>query len=247
MRTHHVLIAGAVALAATIVLLIGWAVGRSDGSSASPSAERATEGGDLSFAVEEAASAVVMLSAGRAGLPMGSGFVISPDGALVTSVHVVRNLPAVSVVFGDGASYRAERIGLDRDADIALFRIDEPIPQAYPALKFANSDLVRPGQPVVLMGAPFGLGGTATSGIVSAASRKLDANAAYGLIQTDAALTAGSSGGPLLNTQGEVIGMASARLTKGDTGSGVAFAVPANTIKAALERIRAAAPASARP
>lgn len=242
MRTHHVLIAGAAAIAAVIVLLIGWAIGHGGDGTASTPVARAASGTDLSVAVEEAAPAVVMLSAGRAGLPMGSGFVISPDGSLVTSAHVVGNLPVVSAVFSDGASYRAERVGLDREADVALFRINEQTPQAYPAIKFANSDLVRPGQPVVLMGAPFGLGGTATSGIVSAASRKLDGNATFGLIQTDAALTAGGSGGPLLNADGDVIGVATARLSKGDLGSGVAFAIPANAVKAAVERIRAGTP-----
>jgi len=243
MRTHHVLIAGAAGIALLIVLLIGWAIGHGDRGPATSSVEQISSGGDLSLAVEEAAPAVVMLSAGGAGLPMGSGFVISPDGTLVTSAHVVGNLPVVSVVFGDGASYHAEVVGLDRDADVALFRINEQTQQAYPAIKFANSDLVRPGQPVVLMGAPFGLGGTATSGIVSAASRKLDANAAFGLIQTDAALTAGGSGGPLLNAAGDVIGVATARLSKGDTGSGVAFAVPSNTVKAAVDKIHAEATA----
>lgn len=243
MRTHHVLIAGAATIAATVVLLLGWAIGRHGVDEARrPATARAAAGGDLSVAVEEAAPAVVMLSAGgSSGMPMGSGFVISPDGLLVTAAHVVGGLPVVTVVFGDGATYRAELVGIDRPADVALFRINEQTQQAYPSIKFADSDLVRPGQAAVMLGAPFGLGGTATSGIVSAASRKLDPNAAYGLIQTDAALTAGGSGGPLLNAAGEVIGVATARLSKGDPGAGVAFAIPSNTVKAAVDQIRAAA------
>lgn len=201
----------------------------------------ASAGGGLTHAAEVAEPAVVMLSLGG-GQPnapqsaepvqLGSGFLVSAGGLIVTSSQVIGTLPVARAVFADGIARQAEVIGRDDQAGLVLLKVTGDKPFKY--LQFAEKP-AKTGQSVLLVGAPFGLGGTASGGIVSNASRKLDPAAPYGLVQTDAALSAGGSGSPLLDADGAVLGVAEASLSE---IPGVAYAVPASVIKAAVERLR---------
>lgn len=249
MRPDKILLAAAGAIGVVILILLIAAMTRGEDA---PARTRAGEG--FVGAVERGQQATVMLSvpAGQGGepMPMGSGFVVDPSGLIVTAAHVTGGMPVVNIVYIDGTMGRGELVGVDEAADVAVFRTTPSKPLV--ALDLADSNLVKAGQPVVLMGAPFGLTGTATSGIVSSVNRQMGAGGAPGFddgalrgpvkafIQTDAALTAGGSGGPLMNTAGQAIGMASARESRGDPGAGLAFAIPSNVIEAVLERVKTA-------
>jgi len=185
---------------------------------------------------------VYILIASDAGGASGSGFVISTAGDVVTNYHVVEGATQIEVDFSNGFKTRAEVIGTDLDSDIAVLRVEE-LPDDITPLVFGDSDLVQPGQMVAAIGNPFGLTGTMTLGIVSAKGRTLDSLresdggsyfTAGDIIQTDAAINPGNSGGPLLNLQGEVIGINRAIRSSGSnvTGepvnSGIGFAVASN-------------------
>lgn len=252
MRTQQMLIAAAGAIGLIILILLFVAFTR--GGDAGPRATRA--GPVATGAIEEAQAATVMLSVSGGGaetMPMGSGFVVSSDGLIVTAAHVVGGMPVVNAVFVDGSVARAELVGADEAVDIAVFRTTPGKP--LKALSLADSNQVRSGQPVVLIGAPYGLMGTATSGIVSMVNRQLGEAAPGGMgeerfadgalsgpvvayIQTDAALTSGGSGGPMLNAAGQVIGLATARESRGDPGAAISFAIPSNVVKAVVDRFR---------
>jgi len=199
----------------------------------------------LTSIYQRASSAVVYILIGSdTGGASGSGFIISSDGDVVTNYHVVEGATQIEVDFNNGFKTRAEVIGTDLDSDIAVLRVQE-LPENISPLKFGDSDLVQPGQIVVAIGNPFGLTGTMTLGIVSAKGRTLDslrtsdgANyfTAGDIIQTDAAINPGNSGGPLLNLQGEVIGINRAIRSSGSnaTGepvnSGIGFAIASNIV-----------------
>ena len=187
---------------------------------------------------------VYILIASDAGGASGSGFVISTAGDVVTNYHVVEGATQIEVDFSNGFKTRAEVIGTDLDSDIAVLRVEE-LPDDITPLVFGDSDLVQPGQMVAAIGNPFGLTGTMTLGIVSAKGRTLDSLresdggsyfTAGDIIQTDAAINPGNSGGPLLNLQGEVIGVNRAIRSSGSnvTGepvnSGIGFAVASNIV-----------------
>ena len=238
MRTQQILYGAAAAIGLLILILLLTTLARG-GDDDGPRARRPGAQTDFSAAMETALPASVMLSApgeqAPDAMPMGSGFVVSPEGLIVTAAHVTDGLPVVNVVFFDGAARQAELVGVDEQADIAVFRVATVKPMA--ALELADSTQVKPGEPVVLVGAPFGLPGSATSGIVSAVGRRLTPTDLASYIQTDAALTAGGSGGPLVDSHGHVIGVATARLSRGDPGAGLAFAIPSNVVQAVLDRV----------
>ena len=187
--------------------------------------------------------AILMYSEGEA-TGQGSGFVIDNEGHILTNYHVVENVVDFEVIFSDGYRAVGELIGIDPDSDIAVLKVSLPERDLKP-LSLGNSADVRVGQTVVAIGNPYGLSGTMTVGIVSARGRLLDTirtGSAGGnfssadLIQTDAAINPGNSGGPLLNLQGEVIGINRAIRTEGDAGSGVfnsglGFVVPVDIVK----------------
>ncbi|HET7009138.1 MAG TPA: trypsin-like peptidase domain-containing protein [Anaerolineales bacterium] len=176
----------------------------------------------------------------------GSGFVIDGDGRIITNRHVVEGGDQIEVDFPSGLKTWAELIGTDPDSDLALLDVEVPADQLAP-LTLGDSEQVRVGDLVVAIGNPFGLTGTMTLGVVSAIGRTLDSErAAPGgeafftagdIIQTDAALNPGNSGGPLLNMRGEVIGVNRAILTESFTvsgdaaSSGVGFAIPINIVR----------------
>jgi serine protease Do len=164
---------------------------------------------------------------------LGSGFVISSDGYIVTNNHVVEEVDSIKVAFQSGIELEAVVVGRDPKTDIALIKVE---PEGdLPALPLGNSDTVRPGEWVVAIGNPFGLSHTVTAGIVSALGRNIGQGPYDDFIQTDAAINPGNSGGPLLNLEGEVIGINTAINPRANT---VGFSVPINVAKAILPQLR---------
>jgi S1-C subfamily serine protease len=167
---------------------------------------------------------------------LGSGFVIDKAGHIVTNYHVVEGARSVEVSFSNNESLKARIVGVDPSTDIAVLKVDAHS-RALTPLPLGNSDVVRVGDSVVAIGNPFGYDRTVTTGIVSALQRVIQAPNDYSIdhvIQTDAALNKGNSGGPLLDARGDVIGVNS-QIQTGSTASqgnvGVGFAVPINTVK----------------
>ena len=160
---------------------------------------------------------------------LGSGFIISSDGQIVTNHHVVDGAETVTVKLADGRNFDAEVLGSDRMTDIALIKIKADVD--LPFVKFGNTDRLRVGDEVVAVGNPFGLGGTVTSGIISALSRDIKSGPFDDFIQTDAAINKGNSGGPLFNNNGDVIGVNTAIMSPGGGSVGIGFAVPADLVQ----------------
>ena len=157
---------------------------------------------------------------------LGSGFITSEDGYIITNYHVIENAEVVNVVLFDNTEAEADIIGGDEKTDIALIKIEPPF--ELDKVTFGDSDAIRVGDWVLAIGNPFGLGGSVTAGIVSAKSRDIAAGPYDNFIQTDAAINQGSSGGPMFNTKGEVIGINSALFSTSGNNMGIGFAIPAN-------------------
>jgi len=169
----------------------------------------------------------------------GSGFVIDSDGHIVTNEHVVDNADSVSVRFWNGSTYKATVVGSDPSTDLAVIKVDAPSSILHP-LTLGDSGDVKVGDAVVAIGSPFGLEETLTGGLVSAIHRQMQAPNNFTIndsIQTDAAINHGNSGGPLLNSSGQVIGV-NAQIA-GDTGAnvGIGFAIPSNTVKEIADKL----------
>lgn len=162
---------------------------------------------------------------------LGSGFIITEDGYVVTNDHVVKEGQSVTVILDDSTEYEASVVGVDPKTDLALLKIKNP-DRKFTYVKFAE-DPVRVGDWVVAVGNPFGLGGTVTAGIVSASGRDIGSGPYDDFIQIDAAVNRGNSGGPAFNLHGEVIGVNTAIFSPSGGNVGIAFAIPA----AAAERI----------
>ncbi|MCW5864210.1 MAG: trypsin-like peptidase domain-containing protein [Anaerolineae bacterium] len=175
----------------------------------------------------------------------GSGFVIDPDGYIVTNNHVIAEGGPITVYFSNGEVKDATLVGTDTQADIALLKVDAA-PGELTAVPLGDSDALEVGQSVVAIGSPFGLDNTMTTGIVSALSRSMPADetgltGTYtipNVIQTDAAINPGNSGGPLFNLAGEVIGVNTAIESPVRANSGVGFAVPSNVVKVVIAQLR---------
>ncbi|MGJ8615286.1 MAG: Do family serine endopeptidase [Sulfitobacter sp.] len=160
---------------------------------------------------------------------LGSGFIISGDGQIVTNHHVVEGAETVTVKLADGRSFEATVVGSDPMTDIALLKIEADVD--LPSVSFGTSEGLRVGDEVVAVGNPFGLGGTVTSGIISALSRDIHAGPFDDFIQTDAAINRGNSGGPLFNNNGDVIGVNTAIISPGGGSVGIGFAVPSDLVQ----------------
>ncbi|MBR9864415.1 MAG: Do family serine endopeptidase [Rhodobacteraceae bacterium] len=160
---------------------------------------------------------------------LGSGFIISSDGDIVTNHHVVADADEVKVKLSDGRSFTATVVGSDPLTDIALLRVDTD--EELPVVEFGSSEDIRVGDEAIAIGNPFGLGGTVTTGIISAKSRDIKSGPFDNYIQTDAAINRGNSGGPLFNADGEVIGVNTAIFSPDGGSVGIGFAVPADMVK----------------
>ncbi len=163
----------------------------------------------------------------------GSGFLIDQRGHIVTNHHVVANAGQIQVTLADRSSFEAKVVGLDPLTDLAVLRID-PGGRRLPTLPLGDSSRLQVGQKVLAIGNPFGFQGTLTTGVISALERSLE-NKQGGLldeaIQTDAAINSGNSGGPLLDSQGQVIGVNSMIFTPSGGSVGIGFSIPVNTVK----------------
>ncbi len=163
----------------------------------------------------------------------GTGFVIDQQGHIVTNDHVVDGTSSIEVNFLDGTIVKAEVVGLDRDSDLAVIKVDVPANELKP-VTLGDSDKLFIGETTLAIGSPFNQRWTLTTGIVSALDRTISGQTQYSVgsaIQTDAAINPGNSGGPLLNLQGEVIGVNSQILSQSNSSSGVGFAIPSNLVK----------------
>jgi S1-C subfamily serine protease len=163
----------------------------------------------------------------------GSGFVIDARGYILTNFHVVQEAQSIEVVLGDQSRYPAKFIGADQRNDVALVKID-PKGKHLVALPLGDSGALQVGQKVLAIGNPFGFQSTLTTGVVSALGRTVQTSQTTFIdeaIQTDAAINRGNSGGPLINSHGEVIGINSAIYTPSGTTAGIGFAIPINTAK----------------
>lgn len=166
----------------------------------------------------------------------GSGFVIDGSGIVVTNNHVIGDANEITVIFNSGLRLKAEVIGKDAKVDLAVLRVkhDKPLP----AVKFGDSDKMRIGDPVMAIGNPFGLGGSVSSGIVSARNRDIQQGPYDTYIQTDAAINKGNSGGPLFNMAGEVIGINTAILSPTGGSVGIGFAVPSSLASNIVDQLK---------
>jgi serine protease Do len=166
---------------------------------------------------------------------LGSGFIISDDGYILTNNHVVKSADTIMVKLTDGKNYKAKVVGKDSKLDLALLKINA---KGLRPVKLGDSDKIRVGDWVVAIGNPFGLGQTVTAGIVSAKERVIGAGPYDDFIQTDAAINPGNSGGPLFNVKGEVIGINAAIYTRSGGNNGIGFAIPINLAKDVLNQLR---------
>ena len=170
---------------------------------------------------------------------LGSGFIISEDGYIVTNYHVVNSAEEIEVMLAndENKNYPAKLIGFDQKTDLALLKID--IPQKLNFLEFGDSESAKVGYPVIAVGNPFGLGGTVTSGIISAKARYITGETFDAYIQTDAAINSGNSGGPLCDgVTGKVLGVNSVILSPSGGNVGIGFAIPASIVKPVVMELK---------
>ncbi len=165
---------------------------------------------------------------------LGSGFVVSPDGYILTNAHVVAKATEIKVKFADDQEYTAKVVGADDQTDVALMKVEpkKPLPFTY----LGDSDKLEVGDWVIAIGNPFGLGHTVTAGIISGKDRSIGHGPFDNFLQTDASINPGNSGGPLFDATGNVIGINTAIIAG---GSGVGFAVPVNLVKSLVGQLRA--------
>jgi serine protease Do len=167
---------------------------------------------------------------------LGSGFVIDPDGTILTNYHVVDGAQKIIVKLSDGRSFDAKVLGKDQKSDIAIIKISAG--QDLPAATLGDSDRLEVGEWVMAIGNPFGLDHTVTSGIVSAKGRHIGAGPYEDFIQTDASINPGNSGGPLINLRGEVVGINTAIFSQSGGNIGIGFAIPTNLVKELLPNLK---------
>ena len=233
--------AGAVAGVSTVFDDDQVAVPQVTVTDATPAASSTTTVGEI---YKRSSASVVEITVGSAGAEtpfgggggtqqaQGSGFVYDTNGHVITNQHVVEGAETVSVEFANGKSYTARVVGGDPSTDIAVIDVDAPASELKP-LELADSSAVEVGDGVIAIGSPYGLEQTVTTGIVSALHRQITSPNRFAIddaIQTDAAINHGNSGGPLLDLEGEVIGVNSQIESESGGNVGIGFAVPSNTV-----------------
>ncbi|MBT8146247.1 MAG: Do family serine endopeptidase [Gammaproteobacteria bacterium] len=169
---------------------------------------------------------------------VGSGFILTSDGFIITNHHVVAGAEEITVQLTDRREFRAQIVGLDEPSDLAVLKINA---EGLPAVSMGDSDAVRVGDWVLAIGSPFGLEFSAAAGIVSAKGRSIPGNSQYNymsFIQSDVAINQGNSGGPLFNLAGEVIGINSQILSSTGTSNGISFSIPSNVALNVIEQLR---------
>ncbi len=168
---------------------------------------------------------------------LGSGFIISEDGIIVTNNHVIEGADEITVILSDETEYTALLLGRDPKADIAVLKIN---PDGYRlnAVDWGDSDVMRVGDWTIAIGNPLGLGGTVTAGILSAISRDIGGGPYVKFLQTDASINRGNSGGPLFNLEGKVIGINSAIVSQTGGSIGLGFAIPSNSAKKIVQQLK---------
>ena len=169
---------------------------------------------------------------------LGSGFILDASGVVVTNNHVIGDANDIQVILHDGSKLKAEIIGKDPKIDLAILRVKPDANRPLKAVPFGDSDKMRPGDWVMAIGNPFGLGGSVSAGIVSARGRNIESGPYDNYLQTDASINKGNSGGPLFNMNGEVIGINTAILSPSGGSVGIGFAVPSNTASPVLDQLR---------
>ena len=167
---------------------------------------------------------------------LGSGFIIDSSGYVVTNDHVIDDATDIQVTLNNGKDFPAKVIGVDKKTDLALLKVQAPTPLPY--VSFGNSDSARVGDWVLAVGNPFGLGGTVTTGIVSARGRDIHSGPFDDFLQIDASINRGNSGGPTFNLAGEVIGVNSAIASPNGGSVGIGFAIPSNMAKPVIAALR---------
>ncbi len=165
---------------------------------------------------------------------LGSGVIVSSEGHVITNNHVVDQVDEIEVQMSDGRTKKARLVGADAVVDLAVLKIDEP---NVKPLMFADSDAVQAGDFVLAIGNPFGFEETVTDGIISSKGRPNRVDGFGDFLQTNAAINPGNSGGPLINLQGEIVGINSAIISRSGGSQGIGFAIPANSVKSALESL----------
>ena len=165
---------------------------------------------------------------------LGSGVIVSAEGHVITNNHVVDQVDEIEVQLSDGRSKKARLVGADATVDLAVLKIDEP---NVKPLKFGDSDAVQAGDFVLAIGNPFGFEETVTDGIISSKGRPNRVDGFGDYLQTNAAINPGNSGGPLINLQGEIIGINTAIISRSGGSQGIGFAIPSNSVKSALESL----------
>lgn len=167
---------------------------------------------------------------------LGAGIIVSEDGYVVTNAHVAENAANMLVITTQDETYTAKLVGVDTKTDIALLKVENP--QDFKSARFADSDLVRTGNSVFAIGNPFGLGNSVSLGIISAKERDIEKGPYDNFLQTDAAINQGNSGGPLFNTDGEVVGMNTAIFSTDGNNMGVGFSTPSNIVQWVVDELK---------
>ncbi|MEQ9316326.1 MAG: Do family serine endopeptidase [Henriciella sp.] len=160
---------------------------------------------------------------------LGSGFLVSADGIVITNNHVIENADEINVVFNSGRTLKARLVGTDPETDVAVLKVESDTP--LPHVDLADSDKAEVGDWVMAIGNPFGFGGSVSAGIISARNRDIQSGRYDDFIQTDAAINRGNSGGPLFNLNGEVIGVNTAIISPTGGSVGLGFSIPSNLVK----------------
>ena len=230
----------AAAIAAMLAVAYFWVGPGSNSFFTSPAAAALFDEDEVTSIYQTVSPAVVEISTGESG---GSGFLIDSDGYIATNDHVVEGEETVTVTFPDGSSSEADVHGRLPGNDLALLKVDSSAVEGITPVTLGDSSVVKPGQLAIAIGAPFGLEGTITVGVVSQVNRDMPSHVGRlvsGVIQTDAVINPGNSGGPLLDSNGSVIGVTTAIRTTGlqSTFGGVGFAVPINFLKNNLDDLK---------